>query len=117
MLLSLLSIIYIFTFTLHVLGAPTSSTHPKRLVVRIGPDLKTLTPHIFNNELPHFIDSPYFIGRIHVRVRNGSSDPSPYFSGKGRKFSIRVQGRFKQVSIPIFSYLLFMFFILLTFFY
>ncbi|KAJ3129292.1 hypothetical protein HK100_008715 [Physocladia obscura] len=82
----------------------------RTLRVRIGPSLSTLTTTSINNDaIPHFIDSPFFVGRVAVRVRNfkgrtpGPDEPprqdSPYFGSRRRLFSIQLQGRFKHSSL------------------
>ncbi|KAJ3131942.1 hypothetical protein HK100_005854 [Physocladia obscura] len=79
----------------------------RTLRVRIGPSLSTLaTASINNDAIPHFIDSPFFVGRVAVRVRNfkgrtpSPDEPprqdTPYFGIRRRLFSIQLQGRFKH---------------------
>ncbi|KAJ3354346.1 hypothetical protein HDU83_005501 [Entophlyctis luteolus] len=76
------------------------------LRVRIGPSLSSLDTYSVNNDhCPQFIDSPFFVGNIAVRVRNfrgrtSDGEParndSPYFGTRRRLFSIQMQGRFKH---------------------
>ncbi|KAJ3404071.1 hypothetical protein HDV05_007365 [Chytridiales sp. JEL 0842] len=87
-------------------GDGTPAWHGRKLQVRIGPSLDSLTPYKVNDDSnPHFIDSPYFTGNICIRVKNfngvtpDGSDPikdSNYFGERKRLFSIQVQGRFKH---------------------
>ncbi|CAG8447193.1 8310_t:CDS:2 [Diversispora eburnea] len=68
-------------------------------------DLSTHSVILVNDDAnPLFIDTPYFVGRICVRVRDfkGIVPPgktrrssSPYFEGNKEQYSIQVQGRFK----------------------
>ena len=95
-------------------GSSSSTTSPaggignKVLRVRIGPSIHNLSlAHVNNQEYPHYIDSPYFTGKILIRVKNFKGDvpngapaskvSEQYFSSHKRLFSIQVQGRFKHV--------------------
>lgn len=89
--------------------APEEIGH-KVLRVRIGPSIHHLSlAHVNNQEAPHYIDSPYFTGKILIRVKNfkgetpngapASQVSENYFSNHKRLFSIQVQGRFKHVSL------------------
>ncbi|RHZ72823.1 hypothetical protein Glove_238g9 [Diversispora epigaea] len=78
-----------------------------KLLVSVGPsyDLSTHSVILVNDDAnPLFIDTPYFSGRICVRVKDfkGIIPPgktrissSPYFEGNKEQYSIQVQGRFK----------------------
>jgi hypothetical protein len=90
--------------------SPTSGIGNKLLRVRIGPSIHHLSlAHVNNQECPHYIDSPYFTGKILIRVKNfkgevpngaqASQVTEDYFSSHKRLFSIKVQGRFKHVSL------------------
>ena len=74
----------------------------KKLTVKIGPTINHLTPTKVNNDSdPQFIDSPYFTGKVVVRIKdfkgnNVSLDSDKYFEGKKRTFAIQVSGRFKH---------------------
>lgn len=88
------------------LASPGSLRLRTKLRVRIGPTIETLVAANVNNEdSPHYIDSPYFIGYIVVRVNNfhgyipancEQQSAATYFEGKKRSFSIQISGRFKQ---------------------
>lgn len=76
------------------------------LVVRAGPDYDHLQMVNVNDDYyPMLINSPHFTGRLVVRVRDYKG-PAPegrkpvhnteYFHGRRRKFSIQMEGRFKQ---------------------
>ena len=80
----------------------------KVLRVRVGPSVHLLQPAAVNDELlPHYIDSPYFVGRVLVRIKNFTgilpkgakkdSASEAYFAAHKRLFSVQVQGRFKHV--------------------
>lgn len=100
---------YLWGYPKPVVSTSASATlnpthHSRKLRVRIGPSLHTLTSYTINDdENPHFIDSPYFIGNIVVRIKNFhgiSPDPNaspisniPYFEKKKRLFSIQLSGR------------------------
>ncbi|KAI9339682.1 hypothetical protein BDR26DRAFT_820846 [Obelidium mucronatum] len=76
------------------------------LRVRIGPSFSTLDTYNVNEDsVPQFIDSPYFVGNIAVRVKNfrgitpegtPALPDTPYFGTRRRLFSIQLQGRFKH---------------------
>eukprot|EP00842_Homolaphlyctis_polyrhiza_P000734 jgi/Hompol1/1661/HPOL_005674-RA len=78
----------------------------RKLRVRIGPSPQLLTIANPNEEaVPHFIDSPYFVGHVVVRVRNFrgiTPDGEPlkqadqYFGTRKRLFALQVCGRFKH---------------------
>lgn len=83
--------------------SPNSTLPRKRLRVSIGPDR---FHHIIAsvNGLPTEIDTPLFVGRVLVLVKDFAGvtpDGSPsinehaYFHGRSRKFAILVEGRFK----------------------
>jgi hypothetical protein len=92
-------------------GSSSSTTDVMRnkiLRVRIGPSVHQLSlAHVNNQESPHYVDSPYFSGKILIRVKNFKGDvpngapaskvSEQYFSSHKRLFSIQVQGRFKHV--------------------
>jgi hypothetical protein len=88
-------------------GDSQPAWHNRKLRVRIGPSLSTLSTHNVNKDSdPHFIDSPYFVGHVCVRVKNfngitpsETEEPIPesaYFGSRKRLFSVQVQGRFKH---------------------
>ncbi|KAJ1541941.1 hypothetical protein HK405_010308, partial [Cladochytrium tenue] len=78
----------------------------RTLRCRIGPSLSSLETYNVNDDSnPHFIDSPYFVGNVGIRVKNfrGTTPEgtppiadTPYFGTRRRLFSLQVQGRFKQ---------------------
>ncbi|KAJ3186477.1 hypothetical protein HDU85_007296 [Gaertneriomyces sp. JEL0708] len=83
------------------------SDPPTRLCVRVGPSLDDLTLINPNDDHhPVEINSPFFTGRVAVRIRTfrGLTPPgqsiiktTPYFKGRKREFSVQVEGRFKHV--------------------
>ncbi|KAI8928416.1 hypothetical protein BC831DRAFT_397511 [Entophlyctis helioformis] len=78
----------------------------RKLRVRIGPSPQSLAVANPNEEeVPHFIDSPYFVGHIVVRVKNFRGVPpdgepikqaDDYFGTRKRLFALQVCGRFKH---------------------
>ncbi|KAJ3196709.1 hypothetical protein HK101_008048 [Irineochytrium annulatum] len=78
----------------------------RKLRVRVGASLDSLEVCNVNADHdPHFIDSPYFVGNVAVRVKNfhgttpEGQEPigsSAYFGTRRRLFSIQIQGRFKH---------------------
>ncbi|KAI8611100.1 hypothetical protein BC830DRAFT_1069133 [Chytriomyces sp. MP71] len=80
----------------------------RTLRCRIGPSLSTLDTYAVNVDSdPQFVDSPFFVGNVCVRVRNfrgvvpeghaaGPTADTPYFGTRRRLFSIQLQGRFKH---------------------
>jgi hypothetical protein len=76
------------------------------LTVHVGPSYQQQALiNVNDDEHPVLIDSEHFTGRIIVRIRDftGTIPPgetriknTPYFNGRKRKFSIQVEGRFKQ---------------------
>ena len=80
----------------------------RKLQVRIGPSIHSLTICNPNDEVtPHFIDSPYFVGHIVVRIKDFRGitpkdqpikQATEYFGTKKRLFALQVCGRFKHVS-------------------
>ena len=96
----------------NILGSSSSASPDpvgnKVLRVRIGPSIHHLSlAHVNNPDSPHFIDSPYFTGKILIRVKNFKGEipegaptskmTQDYFSSHKRLFSIQIQGRFKHV--------------------
>ena len=91
----------------YLFGSSSETAQGRRLQVRIGPSIQSLTLANPNDELnPHFIDSPYFVGYILIRIRNfrgitpNDSEPlqaEEYFGSKKRLFALQVCGRFKHV--------------------
>ena len=83
--------------------SPNSTLPRKRLRVSIGPDrFHQVVASV--NGLPTEIDTPLFVGRVLVLVKDFDGvtpDGSPpitehtYFHGRSRKFAILVEGRFK----------------------
>jgi hypothetical protein len=81
----------------------------KKLQVKVGPSIETLKVAKVNNDSdPHFIDSPFFVGNVLVRIKDFKS-PNPdgimgneeYFSGKKRMFALQFSGRFKHVYLRL----------------
>ncbi|EGF81903.1 hypothetical protein BATDEDRAFT_34647 [Batrachochytrium dendrobatidis JAM81] len=78
----------------------------RKLQVRIGPSIHSLTICNPNDEVtPHFIDSPYFVGHIVVRIKDFRGitpkdqpikQATEYFGTKKRLFALQVCGRFKH---------------------
>ncbi|KAJ3107176.1 hypothetical protein HK100_003618 [Physocladia obscura] len=87
--------------------APTSA---RKLAIRVGSSLDGPLTHVHVNDdtKPVFVDGPFFVGNIVIRVRNFDGvtpDGSPpiqnisYFTAnpkRKRLFSLQIQGRFKQ---------------------
>jgi hypothetical protein len=79
----------------------------QKLQVKIGPSIEHLqVADVNSDENPHFIDSPYFVGNILIRIKNFNgitpnnlppSKSEKYFENKKRLFSIQFTGRFKHV--------------------
>lgn len=77
----------------------------KRLEVRIGPDrFHTEIARVNDSSKPTIIDSPLFVGRVLVKIRDFDGvtpDGSPpirdhdYFMKRNRRFDIQIEGRFK----------------------
>ncbi|KAI8849611.1 hypothetical protein BC829DRAFT_361868 [Chytridium lagenaria] len=91
----------------YLFGSSGPAWQGRKLRVRIGASLSSLETYNVNDDSnPHFIDSPYFVGNVAVRVKNfvgvvpeGVSAPlasTDYFGTRRRLFSIQVQGRFKH---------------------
>jgi hypothetical protein len=75
----------------------TGETVNRRLKVKIGSSIESLVPANVNTPSdPHFIDSPYFVGNILVRIKGYENEDSEYFKGKKRMFAIQFSGRFKH---------------------
>ncbi|KAH9271273.1 hypothetical protein BASA83_006595 [Batrachochytrium salamandrivorans] len=78
----------------------------RKLQVRIGPSIHSLSIANPNDEVvPHYIDSPYFVGHIVVRIKDfrGITPPgesvkqaTEYFGSKKRLFALQICGRFKH---------------------
>ncbi|KAJ3065955.1 hypothetical protein HDU98_010697 [Podochytrium sp. JEL0797] len=81
-------------------------SHGRILRVRIGSSIDSLSVYNVNEDtVPHYIDSPYFVGCITVRVKHfrgvtpegtAALPDTPYFGARRRLFSIQLQGRFKH---------------------
>ncbi|RKP05477.1 hypothetical protein THASP1DRAFT_19757 [Thamnocephalis sphaerospora] len=77
------------------------------LLVRAGPSYDQLeTVRVNDDRHPMLINSPHFTGRLVVRIRDFTGEApegearienTDYFKGRRRKFSIQMEGRFKQV--------------------
>ncbi|WFD01909.1 hypothetical protein MOBT1_000589 [Malassezia obtusa] len=73
-----------------------------RLEVKVGADRFHMEPANLNDNLrPNEINSPYFCGRVLVRILNapGAQQGQPgqeYFTDRTRKFCIQIEGRFRQ---------------------
>ncbi|KAI3625473.1 hypothetical protein CBS9595_000834 [Malassezia furfur] len=73
-----------------------------RLEVKVGPDRFHMEPaHLNDYQHPNEINSPYFCGRVLVRIINapGAEQGEPgreYFAERTRKFCIQIEGRFRQ---------------------
>ncbi|WFD41845.1 hypothetical protein MPSI1_000481 [Malassezia psittaci] len=73
-----------------------------RLEVKVGPDRFHMEAANVNDFLnPNEINSPYFCGRVLVRILNapGAQEGQPgreYFQDRTRKFCIQIEGRFRH---------------------
>ena len=86
----------------------------RKLRVRVGPSIDKLVITNPNEEdNPHFIDSPYFVGHVLVRIKDfrgytpDGSEPKQaqeYFGTKKRLFAVQLSGRFKHVSYAILEH-------------
>ncbi|KAG9306544.1 hypothetical protein G9A89_004741 [Geosiphon pyriformis] len=86
---------------------PPTKVMPLKLQIKIGHEYKSsslvkIAPNDDDN--PILIDTPYFTGRVCVRIRDFTGivpenkkfiKNSPYFEGNSERYSIQVQGRFK----------------------
>ena len=78
----------------------------RKLRVRAGPSIDTLTTINPNEEdVPHYIDSPYFVGYVVVRIKSFDGitpdgctvkQADGYFGTKKRLFAVQICGRFKH---------------------
>ncbi|KAJ3033070.1 hypothetical protein HDV00_006802, partial [Rhizophlyctis rosea] len=91
----------------YLFGASGSAAVGERkLRVRVGPSVDKLVIANPNDETnPHFIDSPYFVGHVCVRIKDfrgytpdGSApkQSEEYFGTKKRLFAVQLSGRFKH---------------------